>query len=171
MAPPEDQIDFTPAGTLHVVQRGEQYLIGRPTIGEHRKLTELWADLKRRQAAYNDEVARRDALSQEEKEALEPLVEFDQRVELVGWYRLMFDLLEVSHKPLPEDNDDLPSWFQGVEVAVDVQGKWLAGPYPAGANPREQEAAAALEMMNKLTTVLPQIMAALPALTSATTTP
>lgn len=143
-------VEFTNAGLLIVQIDEETFTLRRPKIGVLRALDEAWT-------AIGD-------LQREKAEAEEP-EPFDFAPMFIAWYRQMF--VALADKPLPENDDDLPSWFVGAEAGNEIRPKWKSVPWAAGAKPSEQAQSATLNQLAQMGDVLKRIESAIPALISA----
>jgi hypothetical protein len=128
-----DTVDLPKDGTAKITIGKDRYVLKQPTLGEMRKLRELYdvmiEEFRAVQSANTEMAMQEAANALDPKFKKKPRKKLDDDQMVVDLVREMF--LTLSEAPLPPD-DELPSWIVDGRFPKDLIEHWRTNPLHYG---------------------------------------
>lgn len=128
-----DTVDLPRDGTAKITINGKRYTLRQPTLGEMRKIRELFDEMVEQLRSvrdHNTQVLADKAMNAlDPKHKPKPLKKINDDQMIVDLLREVF--LVLSDDPLPAD-DDLPSWIVDGRFPKDLIEHWRTNPLHYG---------------------------------------
>jgi hypothetical protein len=156
---PDEGVEITSTGLVHLIIDGTDYWLRRPKIGEMKRLEELIVAAAKLQtdrlsrlaerveeAAAVAEAAKAAHGADSESAAVEASAEANDVVEaaeaaeddmaaivegLLNAWREVVRTLERERRTLPDENDDLPPWLANFDLFTEMRKAWRTLPWLA----------------------------------------
>lgn len=128
-----DTVDLPRDGTAKITIGSERFVLAQPTLGQMRKLRELYDELLETVRAvrdHNNDVTMQNAANAlDPKHKKKPIKKVDDDALVVGWVQEAFAIL--SDKELPP-TDELPAWMVDGRFPKDLIEHWRTNPLHYG---------------------------------------